>query len=315
MSHPVAKISSFADSSTRFHSFSCNPYENGGRNVLSLIFSGLKESTVAFRNEEEHLLLKHLPYRGIKENKKGPDQENVSDFPIARNTRFRVASEKGGRKRITDHPTLLYRSLDPNPLGRFGFRQLQLRLFYLLPTYEDYYGGYYGHHYGGYGQDRDTYTPSVSYDPSFEVAKYFNRGQVATSPKSLPYLDPRVNDITADPTTNEAVLIAVVASRQPATPAATPNYYASAVSRAPSFDAFDIAIESVRLPATHARGPAISYAAPAVSRAAIPANAAVPAFRYIPGHPYGTPVIYGYSSGAYTYYSPSVLSPYSYGSH
>ncbi|GBN44338.1 hypothetical protein AVEN_36260-1 [Araneus ventricosus] len=35
--------------------------------------------------------------------------------------------------------------------------------FYLLPTYEDYYGGYYGHHYGGYDQNRDTYTPTVSY--------------------------------------------------------------------------------------------------------------------------------------------------------
>ncbi|GBN67248.1 hypothetical protein AVEN_187322-1 [Araneus ventricosus] len=43
--------------------------------------------------------------------------------------------------------------------------------FYLLPTYEDYYGGYYGHLYGGYGQDRHTYTPSVSYAPAPAVAK------------------------------------------------------------------------------------------------------------------------------------------------
>ncbi|GBM73914.1 hypothetical protein AVEN_231689-1, partial [Araneus ventricosus] len=27
--------------------------------------------------------------------------------------------------------------------------------FYLLPTYEDYYGGYYGHHYGGYNGHHD----------------------------------------------------------------------------------------------------------------------------------------------------------------
>ncbi|GBN82024.1 hypothetical protein AVEN_89709-1 [Araneus ventricosus] len=109
----------------------------------------------------------------------------------------------------------------------------------------------------------------------------FNRGEVANSPRALPYLDPRLNDLTP----------------------------------APSFDVFDITSNLVRQPATPARAPAVSYIAPAVSRATIPANAAVPAFRYIPGHPYGTPVIYGYSSGAYTYYSPSVLSPYSYGSY
>ncbi|GBN48691.1 hypothetical protein AVEN_59980-1 [Araneus ventricosus] len=38
--------------------------------------------------------------------------------------------------------------------------------FYHLPTYDDYYGGYYGHLYGGYGQDRDTYTPSVGLSAS-----------------------------------------------------------------------------------------------------------------------------------------------------
>ncbi|GBN44035.1 hypothetical protein AVEN_95094-1 [Araneus ventricosus] len=53
-----------------------------------------------------------------------------------------------------------------------------------------------------------------------------------------------------------------------------------------------------RQPATRADTPAyVSYGAP-------------PTSRFIPGQPYG---IYGYSSGAYTYYSPSVLSPYSYG--
>ncbi|GBO35364.1 hypothetical protein AVEN_240859-1, partial [Araneus ventricosus] len=41
----------------------------------------------------------------------------------------------------------------------------------------------------------------------------------------------------------------------------------------------------------------------------------VPAARYIPDYLYGSPVIYGYSFGPYTYYSPSVLSPYSYGSY
>ncbi|GBM72809.1 hypothetical protein AVEN_214513-1, partial [Araneus ventricosus] len=166
--------------------------------------------------------------------------------------------------------------------------------FYLLPTYEAYYGGYYGHHYSGHGQDRDTSTPSenrdrnsagsisasiVTHFSSFSFSNFGN--EVANSPGALPYLDPRPDDLAP----------------------------------APSFDVFEIISSIVRQPATRAPVSAFALAAPGVSRAAIPANAAVPAFRYIPGHPYGTPVIYGYSSGAYTYYSPSVLSPYSYGSY
>ncbi|GBN44039.1 hypothetical protein AVEN_95096-1 [Araneus ventricosus] len=151
---------------------------------------------------------------------------------------------------------------------------------YLLPTYEDYYGGYYGHQYGGYNQSRHTSTPSVVKYP-VAPALFFNRGEVANSPNVLSYLDPRPADLTA----------------------------------APSFDVLDAAINTARRRATRAATPEYLYVSRAVSRPTTPADAAVPAFRYIPGHPYGTPVIYGYSSGAYNYYSPSVLSPYSYGSY
>ncbi|GBN44337.1 hypothetical protein AVEN_36259-1 [Araneus ventricosus] len=119
----------------------------------------------------------------------------------------------------------------------------------------------------------------VKVSPRINLSTYSNK--VANSPNALPYLDPRPADLAP----------------------------------APSYNVFDIAKYAGRRPATWAAAPAVTLAAPAVSRAAIPANAAVPAFRYIPGHPYGNPVIYGYSSGAYTYYSPSVLSPYSYGSY
>ncbi|GBN58500.1 hypothetical protein AVEN_110794-1 [Araneus ventricosus] len=146
---------------------------------------------------------------------------------------------------------------------------------YLRPTYEDYYRGYYGHHYGGYGQKINTNSAVAV------LSSIVGRGEVAVSDKIIYDLPNSSPEFIYSPSTSVAVGIAVEDSRQLPTFAAIP----------------------------------ISNAALAVSRAAIPANAAVPASRYIPGHRYGTPAIYGYSSGAYTYYSPSVLSPYSYGSY
>ncbi|GBN76231.1 hypothetical protein AVEN_264023-1 [Araneus ventricosus] len=151
---------------------------------------------------------------------------------------------------------------------------------YLLPTYKDYYGGYNGHHYGAYGQDRGTYTPSVSHVTIHYSGRDGN--VVGISPNSIPNLG-RSEDLTRA-TPFDVLYTANDAGRQRVKPGLEPAY---------------LYVAQVRL----------------ASRLAAPAKAAVPAFRYIPGHPYGTPVIYGYSSGAYTYYSPSVLSPYSYGSY
>ncbi|GBN84129.1 hypothetical protein AVEN_78209-1, partial [Araneus ventricosus] len=151
---------------------------------------------------------------------------------------------------------------------------------YLLPTYGDYYGGYYGHHYGGYNGHHYRNGNGVNAPIGVPYLTTYSN-EVAISPNAIPNFDPRPADIIA----------------------------------APSFDVLDTARNTGRQPATPARTPSYLYVSRAVSRPATPADAAVPAFRYIPGQPYGTPVIYGYSSGAYTYYSPSVLSPYSYGSY